>query len=94
MSYTHCPQCYPQFTMCLNIKSVLLSVRAPGIEPESRPWQGRVLPLNHARNIEHYILNLFFSNFPSAPGRTRTYKNGSEDRCDIHFTTGAYFKHL
>jgi hypothetical protein len=25
-----------------------------------------------------------------APGRTRTYKNGSEDRCDIHFTTGAY----
>ncbi len=26
------------------------SVRVPGIEPESRPWQGRVLPLNHTRN--------------------------------------------
>jgi hypothetical protein len=24
-------------------------VRLPGIEPESRPWQGRVLPLNHSR---------------------------------------------
>ena len=29
--------------------SPILVVRAPGIEPESRPWQGRVLPLNHAR---------------------------------------------
>ena|GEM_PF-5340855 len=29
-------------------------VRAPGIEPESHPWQGRVLPLNHARNREYY----------------------------------------
>ena len=24
-------------------------VRLPGIEPGSRPWQGRVLPLNHNR---------------------------------------------
>lgn len=24
-------------------------VRLPGIEPEPRPWQGRVLPLNHSR---------------------------------------------
>ncbi len=25
------------------------TVRLPGIEPESHPWQGRVLPLNHSR---------------------------------------------
>ncbi len=25
-------------------------VRLPGIEPESDPWQGPVLPLNHSRN--------------------------------------------
>lgn len=25
-----------------------------------------------------------------APARTRTQNSGSEDRCDIHFTTGAY----
>ena len=24
-------------------------MREPGIEPGSRPWQGRVLPLNHSR---------------------------------------------
>ena len=27
-------------------------VRLPGIEPEPRPWQGRVLPLNHSRSEE------------------------------------------
>ena len=26
-------------------------MRVPGIEPESRPWQGRVLPLNHTRSV-------------------------------------------
>ncbi len=25
-------------------------VRVQGIEPWSRPWQGRILPLNHTRN--------------------------------------------
>ena len=25
-----------------------------------------------------------------APARTRTWNDGSEDRCDIHFTTSAY----
>jgi cytochrome c biogenesis protein CcdA len=25
-----------------------------------------------------------------APARTRTRNNGSEDRCDVHFTTGAW----
>ena len=24
-------------------------MREPGIEPGSRPWQGRVMPLNYAR---------------------------------------------
>lgn len=28
-----------------------------------------------------------------APARTRTQNNGSEDRCDIHFTTGALMHH-
>ena len=26
-------------------------MRVPGIGPESRPWQGRVLPLNHTRGV-------------------------------------------
>ncbi len=26
-------------------------VRAGGIEPPSQPWEGRILPLNHARLI-------------------------------------------
>ena len=25
-----------------------------------------------------------------APARTRTWNDGSEDRCDIHFTTSAF----
>jgi hypothetical protein len=25
-------------------------MRVPGIEPGSRPWQGRVMPLNYTRN--------------------------------------------
>ena len=29
------------------------------------------------------------SSVAGAPGRIRTHNNGSEDRCDIHFTTGA-----
>ena len=29
-----------------------------------------------------------------APGRIRTLNNGSEDRCDIHFTTGANNKYI
>ena len=29
-----------------------------------------------------------------APGRTRTCNDGSEDRCDIHFTTGAFTKSM
>ena len=33
-------------------------MRVPGIEPESRPWQGRVLPLNHTRNNKHTTLYL------------------------------------
>ena len=42
--------------ICLLMDSVLythihqvIHMRVPGIEPESRPWQGRVLPLNHTR---------------------------------------------
>ncbi len=31
-------------------------VRVPGIEPESHPWQGRVLPLNHTRNVMQCII--------------------------------------
>ena len=30
--------------------------RAMGIEPTSQPWQGRVLPLNHARALYLLIL--------------------------------------
>ena len=26
-------------------------VRVQGIEPWSRPWQGRILPLNHTRKL-------------------------------------------
>ncbi len=69
-------------------------MRAPGIEPESRPWQGRVLPLNHARNFKTlYIKNHFTQNpqFPSAPGGIRTPTKTSEAFRDIHFTTGAYY---
>ena len=43
-----------------------LFVRAGRIELPSRPWQGRVLPLNHARNILlflNYIASFCISNF-------------------------------
>lgn len=29
--------------------------RAPGIEPGSKPWQGLVVPLNHARKLEVHL---------------------------------------
>ena len=35
-------------------------VRAPGIEPGPNPWQGLVLPLNHARPVVDFdIKNLY-----------------------------------
>ena len=45
--------------MGLKIRTKLsLKVRAGRIELPSRPWQGRVLPLNHARksNHRHYTI--------------------------------------
>lgn len=38
---------------------------------------------------EAYVSTNFTTWAFCAPGGTRTPKNGSEDRCDIHFTTGA-----
>ncbi len=75
-------------------------VRDRGIEPLTRPWQGRILPLNHTRfaQLKHVILYLAISHVSilnrCAPARIRTWNNGSEDRCDIHFTTGAWLKTL
>ena len=68
-------------------------MRAGRIELPSRPWQGRVLPINHARNVsENYSSRtlLFSPENYCAPGGIRTPNSGSEDRCDIHFTTGAF----
>ncbi len=56
-------------------------VRNRRIELLSHPWQGRILPLNQFR---------FVFKPPCAPTRTRTQNSGSEDRCDIHFTIGAF----
>ena len=62
-------------------KDKVRAVRNKRIELLSHPWQGRILPLNQFR----FILK------PSgAPTRTRTQNSGSEDRCDIHFTIGAF----
>ena len=60
-----------------------MSVRAGRIGLPSRPWQGRVLPLNHARFGAHPTISF------GAPTRTRTWNDSSEDCCDIHFTIGA-----
>ncbi len=71
-------------------------MRAGRIELPSRPWQGRVLPLNHARNVKIILSEPSFFRYKKdktyntgAPGGIRTPNSGSEDRCDIHFTTGA-----
>lgn len=45
-------------------------VRIQRIELWSRPWQGRILPLNHTRNENHYTENP--RGFQCAPGRSRT----------------------
>lgn len=77
------------FLRCFLIGSKGQIVRAPRIELEPLPWQGNVLPLNHARNginIHHTTEN---SKSFCAPGGIRTPNDGSEDRNDIHFTTGA-----
>ncbi|MEY2664592.1 MAG: hypothetical protein RIT04_400 [Candidatus Parcubacteria bacterium] len=72
-------------------------VRAGRIELPSHPWQGCVLPLNHARirynNVQDYSVPFYFLLLTGAPGGIRTPNNGSEDRYDIHFTTGAYEHH-
>ncbi len=44
-------------------------VRVSGIEPESRPWQGRILPLNHTRNV------LIYSTLRVSETRGTLYKN-------------------
>lgn len=41
----------PQQRAALGRTALCLSVRAGRIELPSRPWQGRILPLNHARKI-------------------------------------------
>ena len=56
-------------------KLFFVFVRVPGIEPESRPWQGRVLPLNHTRIVYFPIIHnkysdsKYYSDF-GAPGGT------------------------
>ena len=30
--------------------------RAKGIEPSSQPWEGRILPLNHARGVLGHLI--------------------------------------
>ena len=65
------------------------SVRVGRIELPSHPWQGRVLPLNHTRILLEIIAKYSYLQRICAPGGIRTPTIGSEDRCDIHFTTGA-----
>ena len=66
-------------------------MRVRRIELRSRPWQGRVLPLNHTRITEglystrHKRQQYYFC----APGGIRTPNNSFEGWHDIHFTTGA-----
>ena len=45
--------------------------------------------LDHQNKIKSLVLIQDFL-FICAPARTRTWNVGSEDRCDIHFTTSAY----
>lgn len=41
-----------------------ISVRVRRIELRSRPWQGRVLPLNHVRSPRHDTMSLSHLQFP------------------------------
>ena len=41
---------YYKINIAMRCMAIFISVRSRGIEPRSRPWQGRVLPLNHDRN--------------------------------------------
>ena len=82
-----------------NFPESIVIVRVGRIELPSHPWQGRVLPLNHTRNFLQYnrarryynIMHESISGMRSycAHARIRTWNNGFEDRCDIHFTTRA-----
>lgn len=53
-----------EHTLALPAKSVARKarfvVRVGRIELPSRPWQGRILPLNHTRNIDLSIENCCF----------------------------------
>ena len=41
---------YPHKIKTLPERKLFYFVRVPGIEPESDPWQGPILPLNYTRN--------------------------------------------
>ncbi len=42
----------PQGGTCMQTSRMQSAMRLPGIEPGSRPWQGRILPLNHNRGCK------------------------------------------
>ena len=56
----------------------------PAVCVKAVPVSGQVLKQKHILFTEYVFL---FST--GAPARTRTWNNGSEDRYDIRFTTGA-----
>ncbi len=67
------------------------TVRIGRIGLPPRPWQGRVLPLNHIRFARHHSIRL--ATLTSASARIRTWNDSFEDCCDIHFTTEAIPKY-
>lgn len=40
----------------LDKEHVVSLVRVGGIEPPSRPWQGRIIPLNYTRSVFEYTI--------------------------------------
>ena len=50
----------------LSYPSNKFSKRAKGIEPSSQAWKASVLPLNHARKKQHFIIS-------KKPGREKRF---------------------
>ena len=55
------------------------------------PLEGFDVPLAHPTECPQHsvrIPSIKYATLTNVPGGIRTPNNGSEDRCDIHFTTG------
>ena len=57
----------------------------------STPPRTVVLRLAHCKRKSPLNKRVIFIYLQCALGRNRTYNNGFEDRCDIHFTTSAEY---